>query len=228
MHLIRQKWTRNETLIFFKIALLSFSTLFPVSLLLAKASLKFLSWYVLKLWHCISFYRCHILKSYPWEEFLIQEIVTRNVKRLVSYVLLLTKTHETHFSFSLTEVYSAYSNQMSLSFSFSSNDCWQNIACSLSFWMSPYVHKNSWIFMSVNNLMIQTSVCVKLICHKKPTNQPVHVHDSRYKWPLPQGKQKSSQKLEKVSQLKYLANLEDAAFTKFSVLPKILFQKYWE
>ena len=74
LYLPKQKWTMNETFIFFKIVLFTFNTFIPVSSPFKEAHLKFLFWYVVQLFHHIYFDTLHILKFYPWEEFSVHEM----------------------------------------------------------------------------------------------------------------------------------------------------------
>ena len=57
-----------------------------------------------------------------------------------------------------TKVCSLYSNQVSLSFCFPSDHCWQK-NCLLSLCTVPYMHDNSCIFISNSNIKSQTCTC---------------------------------------------------------------------
>ena len=73
LYLPRQKWIMNKTLIFSKLPTLAFNILIPVSFSLVKAHFKLLFWYNIELHHHIAFNVLHVLKSYPWYNFLILE-----------------------------------------------------------------------------------------------------------------------------------------------------------
>ena len=61
LYLPRQKWTMNETLILYKKVFFTFSILFLISFLLARAHVELL--FGVKLGHCISFDVFHILRN---------------------------------------------------------------------------------------------------------------------------------------------------------------------
>ena len=73
---------RSFSFFFFFNALLAFNSLIPASVPLFEAPLKFLFWHRVKLRRRISFNVLHILKSYPWDKFSVQEIRQKSRTRL--------------------------------------------------------------------------------------------------------------------------------------------------
>ena len=98
LYLPRQKWTRNEMLIFLKIDPLAFNILIPVSFPLVKASLKLLFWYDImlkwyQLWYLIIFNPSlgrNIVKDQwqSWRKTLVTKIILPHVTEIIAYLTI--------------------------------------------------------------------------------------------------------------------------------------------